>query len=237
MKLDIIGQRLRKVRELIGVSRQEIQDKYNFSANTIKVWETGKTEIGIIRLAKYLDIFKEFGVFLNINSFINSRDDCLDKITISSRNDFTYNPSNQVVSPNLGNSKDLQLISDAIMNFVGPILGEKEEMLRALFDNLLLKIVFKDENNNILRLNNLAAQDLVGIVSDFEGKNVYNLFPQRAEKYHQDDLEALKTNKNLTMEYEVTPVNSMSSKMISVTRTPIFSRENKKMILIVFGDR
>ena len=37
MKLDIIGQRLRRVRKLLGITRKEIQDKYNFPANTIKV--------------------------------------------------------------------------------------------------------------------------------------------------------------------------------------------------------
>ena len=65
MKLNIIGQRLRRLRKLIGISRQELENKYNFSANTIKVWEAGKTEIGIIKLAKYLDIFKEYGFSLS----------------------------------------------------------------------------------------------------------------------------------------------------------------------------
>ena len=46
--------------KLVGIFQLPL-NKYNFSANTIKVWEAGKTEIGIIKLAKYLDIFKEYG--------------------------------------------------------------------------------------------------------------------------------------------------------------------------------
>jgi len=73
MKLNIVGQRLRRLRKLVGISRQAIEKRYNISANTIKVWEAGKTEIGIIKLAKYLEIFKEYGVFLSIDNFINSK--------------------------------------------------------------------------------------------------------------------------------------------------------------------
>lgn len=236
MKLNIVGQRLRRLRKLVGISRQAIEKRYNISANTIKVWEAGKTEIGIIKLAKYLEIFKEYGVFLSIDNFINSKSDCLDNITIPLRNDLTHNLNEQVPLQSLKNVRDLQLISNTITSTVGLILEKKEEMLQALFDNLPFKIVFKDENNNILRLNNLAAQGLGGTVADFEEKNVYNLFPQRAKKYHEDDLEVLKANTPITIDEEIIPINSVSNKMISVSRTPIFNRENKKMVFITFRD-
>ena len=236
MKLNIIGQRLRRLRKLIGISRQELENKYNFSANTIKVWEAGKTEIGIIKLAKYLDIFKEYGFSLSIDSFINSQNDYLDKITIPLGNDLIHNLNERVSLQNLKNARDLQLISNTIASTVGLILEKKEEMLQVLFDNMPFKIVFKDENNTILRLNNLAAQDLGGIVSDFEGKSAYNLFPQRAKKCHEVDLEVLKSNTPITIDEEIIPINSVSSKIISVSRTPIFNGENKKMVFITFRD-
>ena len=158
MKLNIVGQRLRRLRKLLGISRQAIEKRYNISANTIKVREAGKTEIGIIKLAKYLEIFKEYGVFLSIDNFINSKSYCLDNITIPLRNDLTHNLNEQVSLQSLKNAKELQLISDTITSTVGFILERKEQMLQSLFDNLPFKIVFKDENNAILRLNNLAAQ-------------------------------------------------------------------------------
>jgi len=75
------------------------------------------------------------------------------------------------------------------------------------------KIVFKDENNAFLRLNNLAAQSLGGMVPDFEGKNLYNLFPQWAKKYHEDDLEILKFNNSINIDEGIIPINSKSKKL------------------------
>ena len=50
-----------------------------------------------------------------------------------------------------------------------------------MVDNLPLKIMMKDENNVVLLLNAPAAVALGGSVSDFEGKNVYNIFPYKAK--------------------------------------------------------
>ena len=203
----------------------------------------GKAEIGVIRLVNYLNVFQDYGVFLSIDRFLDFRTNnyleevmAPDTIMTSSANNSIYDSSRMDSFQKLKNEKDLQLISDTITSTVGLILERKEEMLQSLFDNLPFKIVFKDENNAILRLNNLAAQSLGGIVSDFEGKSVYNLFPQRAKKYHEDDLEVLKSSKPITIDEEITPINSVSSKMISVSRTPIFNGENKKMVFVTFRD-
>lgn len=237
MKLDVIGQRLRRVRKLIDVSRGEIERKYNISANTIKTWESGKAEIGVIRLVNYLKIFENYGVFLSMDRFLDFRtNNYLEEVMMPHGNNSIYGSTRMDGFQNLKNAKELQLISDTITSTIGFILERKEQMLQSLFDNLPFKIAFKDENNTILRLNNLAAQDLGGIVSDFEGKNVYNLFPQKAKKYHEVDLEVFKSSKPITIDEEITPINSVSSKMISVSRTPIFNGENKKMVFVTFRD-
>jgi PAS domain S-box-containing protein len=229
MSLDILGQRLLTIRKLIGISRREMREKYNISENTIKVWERGKAEIGIIKLLNYLNIFKEYGVFINIGDFLDFRtNNYINNITVAYRNNSIHN---------LKKEKDLQLISDTRIRAMNLVLEKNETTLQYLFDNSPLKIVFKDENNNILRLNNLAADGLGGIVSDFEGKSVYNLFPQRAKKYHDDDLEVLKADKPITIgDEEVIPINSTSTKLINVNRTPIFNRENKKILLVIFNE-
>ena len=235
MKLDVIGQRLRRVRKLIDVSRGEIERKYNISANTIKTWESGKAEIGVIRLVNYLKIFENYGVFLSMDRFLDFRtNNYLEEVM--TLNNSLYGSNRMDSFQNLKDAKELQLISDTITSTIGFILERKEQMLQSLFDNLPFKIAFKDENNTILRLNNLAAQDLGGIVSDFEGKSAYNLFPQRAKKCHEVDLEVLKSNTPITIDEEIIPINSVSSKMISVSRTPIFNGENKKMVFVTFRD-
>ncbi len=233
MTLDIIGQRLRRARKLIGVSRQEIEKKYNISANTIKVWETGKSEIGIIRLANYLGVFKEYGISISIDNILDSKaNNYLDKVTTLHINDPTYNLKDQEAFRNLESAQELQLISDTITRTVGLVLEKKEEMLRALFNNLPLKILFKDENNTILRLNNRAAWRLGGVVSDFEGKNIYDLFPKIAKKCHEEDLETLRNNESIVVFEEFVALDS-TPVMISINKTPIYG-QNGKMVLTIF---
>jgi hypothetical protein len=36
-----------------------------------KVWEAGKTEIGIIRLVNYLEVFKEYGISPSVESLLD----------------------------------------------------------------------------------------------------------------------------------------------------------------------
>ena len=125
MKLDIIGQRLRRIRKLIGVSRGEIERKHNISANTIKAWEFGKAEIGVIRLVNYLNVFQDYGVFLSIDRFLDFRTNnyleevmAPDTIMTSSANNSIYDSSRMDSFQKLKNEKDLQLISDTITSTV-----------------------------------------------------------------------------------------------------------------------
>jgi PAS domain S-box-containing protein len=225
--IGIIGQRLRWLRKSVFLSRQEIERKHNISANTLKVWEAGKTEIGILRLVNYLNIFKDYGISPSVETLLEGiTNDYQEKVT-SHSNDSIYNL-------NLQNKKDLQLISDSIISTIAAVLKEKDEVFRALVDNLPLKIVVKDENNVVLRLNAPAASALGGTISDFEGKNIYNLFPKIAKKYHEDDLEVLKTNKPMKTEEEFITLSSESSKRVFINRIPIFNRKNKKMVLTIF---
>ena len=193
VKVDIVAKRLRWLRRSAGLSRQQIENKYRISANTIKVWEAGKTEIGIIRLVNYLEVFKEYGISPSVESLLDFMTDNYQVKVTPIRKDFIGNLSLQI-------EKDLQVASNAVMSTIASVLKEKDEIFRALVDNLPLKIVMKDENNVVLRLNAPAASALGGSISDFEGKNVYNLFPQMAKGYHENDLEVLKTNKPLEAE-------------------------------------
>ena len=230
VKIDIVGKRLRWLRKSAGMSRQQIEKKYKISANTIKVWESGKTEIGIIRLVNYLDVFKEHGISPSLESLLDFMTDNYQIKVTPIKKDPISNLSLQI-------EKDLQVVSNAVMSTIASVLKEKDETFRALVDNLPLKIVVKDENNVVLRLNAPAASALGGSISDFEGKNVYNLFPQMAKEYHENDLEVLKTNKPLNTEEEFIPLYSEATKKVNVNRIPIFNRENKKMVLANFENK
>lgn len=227
----IISKRLLELRKQIGLSRRKVQEKHNISANTIKAWESGTTEIGIARLLNYLEIFKQYGINMTIDRLLDPENNHLNRPTVinidnAELSDFAY-PRSQA---------EIKLISEAIAQTINFITEQKEKMLQSLFDYLPFKIVFKDEHNSILRLNNLAAADLGGNIRDFEGRNTYDLFPKTAKKYHEDDLKVMDSNKPLFNIIEnYTPINCTSRIIISTDKIPILDpRTNKKMILVIF---
>ena len=59
---------------------------------------------------------------------------------------------------------------------------------QVLLDLIPAMVWYKDTQNRILRTNRQAAQSINKTVVEIEGKSTYELYPDEAEKYHQDDL-------------------------------------------------
>ena len=72
-------------------------------------------------------------------------------------------------------------------------LQKANDELQMIFDNVTSMIWLKDEFNRILRLNVRAAESMGGTVQEFEGCNTYDLFAESARKYHEDDLEVIRS--------------------------------------------
>jgi PAS domain S-box-containing protein len=66
---------------------------------------------------------------------------------------------------------------------------------RAIIDNAPAMIWYKDTKNNFIRVNPAAARAFGMPVDLIEGKSGYELFPQHAEKYYQDDLDIINSGK------------------------------------------
>ena len=64
-----------------------------------------------------------------------------------------------------------------------------------IFENVPTMIWYKDTKNNFIRVNHAAATASGRLISDFEGKSAYNLFPDWADMYFKDDLEVISTGK------------------------------------------
>ena len=62
---------------------------------------------------------------------------------------------------------------------------------KAIIENAPAMIWYKDTKNNFIRVNPAAAQAFGMPADQIEGKNTYNLFPDYAEKYYQDDLDVI----------------------------------------------
>jgi PAS domain S-box-containing protein len=70
-------------------------------------------------------------------------------------------------------------------------LERKTEEHETIFDSVPALIWYKDDKNNIVRVNRLAAEWAGLAKSQMEGRSTYELYPDEAESYYQDDLEVL----------------------------------------------
>ena|SRR5688572_11339011 len=73
-------------------------------------------------------------------------------------------------------------------------LRAKQQEQRAIFDSVPAMIIYKDTENRILRLNEVAAKVMGGTAASLEGKQASDLMPQAiADALHRDDLEVIRT--------------------------------------------
>ncbi len=85
-------------------------------------------------------------------------------------------------------------------------LRQLSEEQRLIFDNVPVGIWYKDDQNNILRLNRRAASAMGMSVGEAEGRNYYSLLGDVAARFHQDDLEIIESGEpRLGVVEEYTP--------------------------------
>lgn len=59
---------------------------------------------------------------------------------------------------------------------------------QTLLDLIPAMVWYKDCHNRIIRTNRLAAESINRSIAEVEGQSTYDLYPEEAEKYYQDDL-------------------------------------------------
>ncbi|MCK4832052.1 MAG: PAS domain S-box protein, partial [Anaerolineales bacterium] len=74
-------------------------------------------------------------------------------------------------------------------------LRTQREELQLILDTVPANIWFKDKHNRILRVNRGAAEAMGMPAEAIEGKTAYEVFPDEAEHYYQDDLEVMHSGK------------------------------------------
>lgn len=112
-------------------------------------------------------------------------------------------------------------------------IQQQQQDLQLIFDNVPVKIWYKDDKNRILRLNKKAAESMGGKVKDFEGKDSYDLFPEMAKKYHDDDLVVIRSKKpKLNIVEKYTPVNG-PTRWVSTDKIPYKDPETQGDFIFV----
>lgn len=154
ISLIVIGQRLRNIRKLISLSRREIEQKHGISANSLKAWEMGNTEIGTLRLMSYLKIFEQYNIKISIDILLQPTENYLDRIhKQSTANSSENNLNSQLALASSKSSKDIESICHLFTKEMTSIVQEKDILFRSLIDNMPFKICLKDENNSVLITN------------------------------------------------------------------------------------
>ncbi len=70
----------------------------------------------------------------------------------------------------------------------GEELRQQSDELRHLLDALPAYVWYKDDKNNIIRVNKSGAESVGHTIEELEGKSVKEIFPEEADLYYQDDL-------------------------------------------------
>lgn len=227
----MVGRRLRNLRKSLLLSRREFERKHNVSANSIKAWEKGISEIGAIRLISYLKIFEQYSIKISIADLLQTEENYLDNINTQN---IVAPFSRDITLPLSRTNQDVELICNIFKNDISALLQEKDTILKTLINNLPFKIVLKDEHNNILLLNNILANSLGGTCDDLANKSFYDLTPSMAKKYHEDDLKCINTNTRLINLIEPYKPPNSRSKLLCTNKIPIINQEtNKKMVLVI----
>jgi len=79
---------------------------------------------------------------------------------------------------------------------------------QVLLDLIPAMVWYKDSQNRILRANKQAAASISKTVGEVEGQSTYDLYPEEAEKYHQDDLAVIASGQpklGIVELYEIAP--------------------------------
>jgi PAS domain S-box-containing protein len=73
------------------------------------------------------------------------------------------------------------------------LLRRQQIEQQALLNLIPAMVWYKDTENRILRVNRLAAESIGKTVEEVEGQSTYDLYPQEADKYYQDDLDVIRS--------------------------------------------
>ncbi|RMB08024.1 PAS domain-containing protein [Eilatimonas milleporae] len=112
-------------------------------------------------------------------------------------------------------------------------LRVRERELRLIFDSVPVRIWYKDDKNRILRLNEQAARSMGMTVEEAEGTDTYDLFPDMAKKYHDDDLEVINSGEpKLGIVEEYTPRDGVRG-WVMTDKVPFIDRATNKRYVFV----
>jgi PAS domain S-box-containing protein len=106
---------------------------------------------------------------------------------------------------------------------------------QTIFHSVPAMIWFKDKENRILRVNALAASSIGRKVEEVEGRKTAEFYPDEADKYHQDDLEVIRSERPKLGIVEPYRVASGEKRWIRTDKIPYRDANGNIVGVIVFS--
>jgi PAS domain S-box-containing protein len=114
-------------------------------------------------------------------------------------------------------------------------LTQKTEEHETIFNSVPALIWYKDDKNNIVRVNRLAAAWAGLSRAQMEGRSTYELYPNEAESYYQDDLEVIRSGLPKLGIFEPIVNGKGEKHWVRTDKVPYRNAEGRVVGVIVFS--
>ena len=115
------------------------------------------------------------------------------------------------------------------------IIRKQSSEYRLIFDSVPAMIWYKDDNNKMLRVNNLAAKTKGLKVSDMEGRFMEEFYPDEAEMYLREDREVISSGKPKFSTIEKHQTGSGEKIWVRTDRIPYRNERGEITGVLVFA--
>lgn len=125
-------------------------------------------------------------------------------------------------------------LEDLVRERTAELAALSDEM-RLILDTVRATIWYRDIKNTIVRVNKAAAEFLGRSVEEIEGEAAKEVFPGYAPKYHEADLEVLRSGEPKIDVEEVWINRAGEKRYMQTDRIPLFDAAGAVKGLLVFG--
>ncbi len=106
---------------------------------------------------------------------------------------------------------------------------------QALLDLIPAMVWYKDTHNRIVRANRRAAESINKTVTEVEGQSTYDLYPEEAEQYYQDDLEVITSGQPKLGIVELYQTASGAKRWVQTDKVPYRDAQGAVMGVLVLA--
>ena len=136
----------------------------------------------------------------------------------------------------------LVLIFSGLLSFLsyrhfreGNELQNQKNEYEIIFNSAPAFIVYKDRQNNILRVNKAVADSLNLKMDEIEGKHSKEIYPDHYEKHYSDDMEVINSGKPKLGIVEPYPLESGEVKWVQTNRVPYRDKNGNILGALLFA--